>query len=99
LLTLTLFIKISRFLRDIENKTPTIRVTPATGRALVNIHSTLHEGSRVESGTKYVIRTDILFQRRAKQHPKLKKEPIPSSLPFIGEWDKEFEPSCKDYHD
>ena len=37
-------------------------VTPKAGTALVFQHAVLHEGCRVESGTKYVLRTDILYR-------------------------------------
>lgn len=38
-----------------------IRVRPATGMALVFVHRHLHEGAVVESGTKYVMRTDVMY--------------------------------------
>lgn len=37
------------------------RVTPRTGDALVFVHDTWHEGAPVEQGTKYVLRSDILY--------------------------------------
>jgi len=87
-----------RFLRDIENKIPTVVVKPQEGSALVNIHSILHEGSSVTSGTKYVVRTDILYQRIIPQNQKLAKFEN-NLIPTITEWEKIFEPSCKMYHD
>jgi len=100
-----------RFLRDVENKVPTFIIKPKTGRALVNIHNVLHEGSSVTRGTKYVVRTDILFEKRLELNPKLEKFAVIStaknqakksdrdSIVFVGEWEKMFEPSCKAYHD
>jgi predicted 2-oxoglutarate/Fe(II)-dependent dioxygenase YbiX len=38
------------------------RVIPATGRALFFQHMLLHEGCEVESGVKYVLRTDVMFR-------------------------------------
>jgi hypothetical protein len=37
------------------------RVKPETGAALLFIHDTWHEGAAVESGTKYVLRSDVLY--------------------------------------
>lgn len=36
-------------------------VTPRTGLALVFHHPQLHEGAAVESGVKYVMRTDVMY--------------------------------------
>jgi len=38
------------------------RITPRAGRALIFQHRILHEAMRVESGTKFVLRTDILYR-------------------------------------
>jgi hypothetical protein len=37
------------------------RVKPEPGAALLFIHDTWHEGAAVESGTKYVLRSDVLY--------------------------------------
>lgn len=42
---------------------PELAVTPRTGRALLFLHHLWHEGSVVESGTKHVLRTDVLCKR------------------------------------
>jgi hypothetical protein len=39
----------------------TLRVRPETGLALVFQHPQLHEGAVIESGTKYVLRTDVMY--------------------------------------
>lgn len=39
------------------------RVTPRTGTALTFAHDLLHAGEAVTRGRKYVLRTDILFER------------------------------------
>ena len=38
-------------------------VSPQQGTALVFNHDTLHEGMEVISGTKYIMRTEIMFHR------------------------------------
>jgi len=38
------------------------RIVPKIGRALLFQHMLLHEGCRVERGTKYVLRSDILYR-------------------------------------
>lgn len=38
-------------------------VEPATGRALVFYHPLLHQGAPVVRGTKYVLRTDVMYLR------------------------------------
>lgn len=39
-----------------------ITVTPETGTALIFRHTQLHEGTTVESGVKYVLRTDVMYR-------------------------------------
>jgi len=41
------------------------RVLPLAGKALLFDHLTLHEGSPVTEGTKWIIRTDIMFTHPA----------------------------------
>ena len=38
-------------------------VTPVTGTALIFNHDTMHEGEPVTMGTKYIIRTEIMYRR------------------------------------
>ncbi len=38
------------------------RVQPRAGMALVFKHAILHEGSSVVAGTKYVLRTDVMYR-------------------------------------
>jgi predicted 2-oxoglutarate/Fe(II)-dependent dioxygenase YbiX len=40
-----------------------LTVTPRTGTALIFLHDTWHEGSAVASGTKYVLRSDVMYDR------------------------------------
>lgn len=46
--------------RDASNQTTT--VVPQAGSVLVFDHNLYHEGEKVRSGTKYAIRTDMMFQ-------------------------------------
>ncbi len=40
-----------------------LRVTPRTGIALLFQHLILHEGCAVLGGTKYVLRSDVMYRR------------------------------------
>jgi hypothetical protein len=44
-----------------NDKTPRVRVAPEQGMALVFEHRQLHEGAPVESGRKYVLRSDVMY--------------------------------------
>lgn len=39
-----------------------LEVTPETGKALIFRHTQLHEGTTVNSGIKYVLRTDVMYR-------------------------------------
>jgi hypothetical protein len=39
------------------------KVVPAKGTALFFIHELLHKGEPVDEGTKYVLRTDVMYER------------------------------------
>ena len=41
-------------------------VAPEAGKALVFWHQQLHEGMPVESGRKYVLRTDVMYRRQSR---------------------------------
>lgn len=43
------------------------RVAPKQGDALFFIHDTWHEGAAVESGVKYVLRSDVLYRSPQSQ--------------------------------
>ena len=43
------------------DRTVRLSVQPERGTALVFVHRQLHEGSAVESGRKYVLRTDVMY--------------------------------------
>jgi hypothetical protein len=44
-------------------KTIVDRVVPEPGMALIFPHARLHEGARLESGVKYIVRTDAVYRR------------------------------------
>ena len=50
-------------------------VVPRTGTALIFNHDTLHEGQPVTKGTKYIIRTEIMYRR-------VDREMIPDPLAY-----------------
>ena len=41
---------------------PILRVTPVAGMALLFRHDVLHTGAEVTRGTKYVVRTDVMYR-------------------------------------
>jgi prolyl 4-hydroxylase len=93
-----------RFLRDIEDKQPIHQIQPRRGMALINVHQILHDGAKIQSGVKYVLRTDILYEKKIEPHAKLSKFTTSENSTdkeeiIVGEWQKHFEPSCKMYHD
>mmetsp|Transcript_16758 Transcript_16758/g.20151 ORF Transcript_16758/g.20151 Transcript_16758/m.20151 type:complete len:279 (-) Transcript_16758:1318-2154(-) len=49
--------------------TITHRVQPQAGSALCFYHDLLHEGEQLQSGTKYIARTDVMYQRTQPIHP------------------------------
>lgn len=48
---------------------PETSITPETGMALFFQHPILHEGSVVTSGTKYVLRTDLMYRLVKNEWP------------------------------
>lgn len=44
-----------------------LEVVPKIGRVLVFEHRILHEGSRLLTGQKYTVRTDVMYKNR--RHP------------------------------
>jgi predicted 2-oxoglutarate/Fe(II)-dependent dioxygenase YbiX len=49
-----------------RHSTPLV-VRPKTGMALVFYHHQVHEGAPVIEGRKYVLRTDVMYRRKASQ--------------------------------
>lgn len=55
----------TRFFADMEHafrQRPYLSVSPKKGMALLFLHSIWHEGAVVQSGTKYVLRTDVMYK-------------------------------------
>lgn len=55
----------TRFFRDMDHvarRCPYLTVRPKIGAALVFLHSLWHEGAIVQSGEKYVLRTDVMYK-------------------------------------
>jgi prolyl 4-hydroxylase len=50
-------------------RTPYLSVKPTEGMALIFLHSIWHEGAVVHSGTKYVLRTDVMYGPAARAAP------------------------------
>ena len=46
-----------------ETKFDKFSIIPKTGMALVFPHHLLHQGNSVVSGVKYVLRTDVMYER------------------------------------
>jgi len=54
----------TRFFADmnqVAQRCPYLTVTPMTGAAVVFLHAIWHEGAVVQSGEKYVLRTDVMY--------------------------------------
>eukprot|EP01098_Paradermamoeba_levis_P009360 TRINITY_DN3890_c0_g1_i1.p1 TRINITY_DN3890_c0_g1~~TRINITY_DN3890_c0_g1_i1.p1 ORF type:complete len:210 (+),score=49.67 TRINITY_DN3890_c0_g1_i1:215-844(+) len=49
------------FFLDDDDDTKRIAVKPKTGMVLIFQHDILHEGTKITKGTKYVIRTDVMY--------------------------------------
>ena len=55
----------TRFFADMEQafrRRPYLSVRPKEGMALVFLHAMWHEGAVVQSGQKYVLRTDVMYK-------------------------------------
>jgi prolyl 4-hydroxylase len=85
-----------RFLRESENKPHQVNITPVTGTAVIQDENILHEGLPTRKGVKYILRTDIVHERPA---PIALYDKIPKKMPSVGEWERLFETSCKNYAD
>ena len=94
-----------RFLRkaekQMEKKNHQVLITPQAGTAVLQYQNVLHEGLPPTSGTKYVLRTDIIHRsRKTSRHAKLPPlETEHRNGEFVGEWERLFETSCKNYAD
>lgn len=86
-----------RFLRNVEKqcsvKDHQIVIRPKTGMAVIQDQNILHEGLPTKKGIKYILRSDIIYERELIQDPRIIKE-------FkTADWERLFETSCKNYAD
>ncbi|KAJ3130245.1 hypothetical protein HK098_004292 [Nowakowskiella sp. JEL0407] len=51
------------FYSDVQGDSPCLKFNPAAGTAVIFNHDCRHAGEIVEGGVKYILRTDIMFQR------------------------------------
>ena len=86
-----------RFLRDSDKETgkkkPSISIKPLTGTAVIQDQIMMHEGLAPVKGTKHIVRFDVIYKRVIPPNPKLKYD----GKVVDGDWQKVFEPSCKNY--
>lgn len=89
-----------RFLRGIENKPHQVLIQPLKGRMLISDQNLLHEGIPPSTGIKYVLRTDIIHEREMIIHDRVRATMKESDfIDRLGEWERLFETSCKNYAD
>jgi len=55
----------TNFFSDDDNEKIIGSVVPTVGLAVLFMHPFLHEGARVDSGSKYIIRSDIMYKKVA----------------------------------
>ena len=79
-----------------EDKPPSHKIQPKTGKAVLQEQNILHEGSPPSKGTKYILRTDIIHEKYRPVHPKMKLSDK-DLQPKVDEWERIFEASCKNY--
>ena len=86
-----------RFLRAEEKqscrKDHQISITPKTGLMVVQDQNILHEGLPPTKGVKYILRTDIIHERKVIRSLGI------SNKAKDGVWERLFETSCKNYAD
>ena len=69
-----------------------VLITPKTGMVVLQDQDILHEGLPPTKKTKFILRTDVMYEKLAVQADYYKK-------PSIGDWERVFETSCKNYAD
>lgn len=89
-----------RFLRDVEKqqskKDHQVLITPKQGMCVIQDQNILHEGLPTTKGIKYLLRTDIIHEKKIERNIKFSNK---SEKDFVGEWERLFETSCKNYAD
>lgn len=88
-----------RFLRNEEKqsckKDHQVVIKPKTGLMVVQDQNILHEGLPPTKGVKYILRTDIIHERKAIRSLGISI----SNKAKDGVWERLFETSCKNYAD
>jgi hypothetical protein len=72
-----------------------IKIIPKTGMGVVQYQHILHEGIAPTKENKYILRADIIYQKRTSKHARL--QGTATEVPTT--WDRIFEPGCKNYAD
>ena len=83
-----------RFVREVDFSESDLKIVPEIGKATIHDHMLQHEGEAPKKSTKYILRTDILHEKKvekAKIDEKFKKNQV------YGQWHKHYEPSCLNY--
>lgn len=83
-----------RFIRDFEFTEADLYITPETGKGVIHDHTVQHEGEPPIKSTKYILRTDIIHERKASTNKVTENF---KKIQVYGEWQKYFEPSCINY--
>eukprot|EP01097_Dermamoeba_algensis_P011705 TRINITY_DN9189_c0_g1_i1.p1 TRINITY_DN9189_c0_g1~~TRINITY_DN9189_c0_g1_i1.p1 ORF type:complete len:268 (+),score=31.86 TRINITY_DN9189_c0_g1_i1:76-879(+) len=86
-----------RFLRDCEWKPHQHVIIPQNGTCVVQEQNILHEGTPIQKGRKYVLRTDIIHEKPCASYDE--KHNKKSQLNSNPSWERIFETSCKNYAD
>ena len=63
---------------------------------VIQYQNILHEGLPPTKGVKYILRTDIIYRKEVIRDKRIKVKLLNDK---IGEWERLFEPSCKNYAD
>lgn len=89
-----------RFKKDVDDQSSNrkmhqVLITPETGKLVLQYQDMMHEGISPKKGVKYILRTDVIYRQRIVRPEKLKVK----AKPFVGEWERVFEPSCRNYAD
>ncbi len=79
-----------------SKKEHNITITPYTGMCVIQDQNILHEGLPPTKGVKYILRTDIIYRKEVIRDKRIKVKLLNDK---IGEWERLFEPSCKNYAD
>lgn len=87
-----------RFIKNVDKqstkKEHQIKIKPTTGLCVIQDQNILHEGLPTTKGIKYLLRTDVIHQKEMNRPDK-----VIIDKSKLGEWERLFETSCKNYAD